>query len=658
MRRSLGLILLGCSFTLLTGCPGDDPKPETGIVNPDDTGVQDADGDGYNSDEDCDDNNAATYPGATEECDGVDNDCDDEIDEDVMNTYYADGDGDGFGTSDDSQDACESPKGYVAVDGDCNDSDGAIYPNAEELCDGFDNDCDDEIDEGWDDATWYADGDGDGFGNSDDTTTACEQPVGYVANGDDCDDSTAGEPVLVTETGTLGSDTGSRGGPPGPPGGGPDTADSGGFPFGDTSDSGSGLPPFGDTSDSSVPGSDSGAVPADSGGDSGGDSGAPADGQLVVDSIQEAIDLSDACVYVYAGTYTEDINFNGKSILVMGVDGNEVTTIEGTGSSSTVTFASGESEDAELTGFTITGGVGTMSETVETDDCTSQVECTTTTTEYFGGGIYVNGAAPTLHDLVIAGNELASYAYSAPTAYDEFFTFSYGGGVYLADTAIALEDVTIENNGADSGGGLFVADTAVVSLKWAMVDANSACAGAGLASEGASTAANSIFVNNAYGAPGFAGTCAGNGGAGVDVAAGSANLTNVDVVGNDSTYASVYLSSSGSVTAINSIIADNDDGAMLDGEVGTTLAITYSDVYGAATANYGVGFTDVTGIDGNISEDPMFVAWTDDDSSADDDFSLDAASPCIDAGDSAPSYNDADGSANDMGAYGGPEGEW
>jgi len=591
------------------GCPGDDPKPETGIIGQDDTGAVDADGDGYNASDDCDDSNASTYPGAAEECDGVDNDCDDEIDEDVMNTYYADGDSDGFGTDDDTSDACESPTGYVAVDGDCDDADDSIYPDADELCDGVDNDCDDEIDEGWDDATWYADDDGDGFGDSDDTTTACEQPTGYVDNGDDCDDGDAGEPVLVTESGSLGSFG------PGVPGA--DTADSGAFPFGDTADSGS-----------------------------------SAVGQIVTDSIQEAIDLADVCVLVYAGTYTEDIDFGGNDVSVVGVDGSDSTTIEGTGLTSTVTFASGETEDAELTGFTITGGTGTMAETTETDDCTSQVECTTTTTEYFGGGVYVNGAAPSLHNLVISGNELASYAYAAPTAYDEFFTFSYGGGVYLADTAIGLEDVTIENNGADSGGGVFVADTAVATVKWAMIDGNTACAGAGLATEGSTTATNSILTDNSYGAPGLGGTCAGSGGAGVDVASGSADLTNVSIVGNNSDYASVYMSSGGDITAMNSIISENDDGAMVDGEVGTSLDNSYSDVYGAATDNYGAGTTDTTGLAGNISEDPKFTDWEG------GDFSLAPTSPCVDAGATGPSYNDADGSDNDMGAYGGPEGEW
>jgi hypothetical protein len=104
-------------------------------------------------------------------------------------------------------------------------------------------------------------------------------------------------------------------------------------------------------------------------------------------------------------------------------------------------------------------------------------------------------------------------------------------------------------------------------------------------------------------------------------------------------------------------VTDNDYGAMIDAEVGTSVSTEYSDVFGAMTSNYG-STTDLTGVSGNISADPVFVSWTDNDDSADDDFELDTGSPCIDAGVPAPPFNDADGSTNDIGAYGGPEGEW
>jgi len=106
----------------------------------------DADGDGFCDDEDCDDLDAGVNPDATEECDGIDNDCDDEVDEEVTDTYYYDNDNDGFGNSASAVEVCEAETGYVLVSGDCEDNFATIYPGAEELCDGIDNNCDEEID--------------------------------------------------------------------------------------------------------------------------------------------------------------------------------------------------------------------------------------------------------------------------------------------------------------------------------------------------------------------------------------------------------------------------------------------------------------------------------------------------------------------------------
>jgi len=78
----------------------------------------------------------------------------------------------------------------VTVDEDCDDGDGAIYPGADELCDGRDQDCDDTIDEEPEDALiWYLDLDGDTFGDSGAPTSACDAPEGYVQASGDCDDN-------------------------------------------------------------------------------------------------------------------------------------------------------------------------------------------------------------------------------------------------------------------------------------------------------------------------------------------------------------------------------------------------------------------------------------------------------------------------------------
>ncbi|MEQ9497514.1 MAG: putative metal-binding motif-containing protein [Deltaproteobacteria bacterium] len=104
--------------------------------------VVDDDADGYGDDVDCDDHDPARNPGAAELCNGVDDNCDSEIDEGVRTTFYADTDEDGYGALDVSVAACEAPPMYVASAGDCDDADANVNPDATEICDGVDNDCD------------------------------------------------------------------------------------------------------------------------------------------------------------------------------------------------------------------------------------------------------------------------------------------------------------------------------------------------------------------------------------------------------------------------------------------------------------------------------------------------------------------------------------
>jgi hypothetical protein len=130
-------------------------------------------------------------PGAAEICDGVDNNCNGEIDEGVTTTFYADQDGDGFGDPDEILASCEAPDNYTAAGTDCDDESAESYPGGSEICDGLDNDCDGVIDgaDAPDATTWYRDSDGDGFGDTDKTATECEQPAGYSAQAGDCDDT-------------------------------------------------------------------------------------------------------------------------------------------------------------------------------------------------------------------------------------------------------------------------------------------------------------------------------------------------------------------------------------------------------------------------------------------------------------------------------------
>ncbi|MCB9678329.1 MAG: putative metal-binding motif-containing protein [Alphaproteobacteria bacterium] len=145
---------------------------------------------------DCDPFVAANHPGAAEQCDGFDNDCDGTIDDGAPGAVYGfvDADGDGFGDGADGIGLFCALTIDVVLDGtDCDDSDPGTNPLAPEDCDPVDRNCnglDGEDDPAIVPYAWYADDDLDGFGAiGAPALEQCDAPLGFVRNAADCDDT-------------------------------------------------------------------------------------------------------------------------------------------------------------------------------------------------------------------------------------------------------------------------------------------------------------------------------------------------------------------------------------------------------------------------------------------------------------------------------------
>ena len=128
----------------------------------------DVDRDGFGQSIDCDDQNPDIHPGAAEICDGVDNNCDGTLDDDVR-TWFLDLDGDGYGAE--PVESCDPSEEMVIEDGDCDDTDPLKSPET----------------------TWYLDEDGDGWGLEEFSTIGCDPEGDWALWTGDCDDTDPGK---------------------------------------------------------------------------------------------------------------------------------------------------------------------------------------------------------------------------------------------------------------------------------------------------------------------------------------------------------------------------------------------------------------------------------------------------------------------------------
>ena len=145
-------------------------------------------------------------------------------------------------------------------------------------------------------------------------------------------------------------------------------------------------------------------------------------------TIQEAINQSSNgdTILVQPGTYVENINFNGKNVIIASkylttLDTSYIsqTIIDGNQNGSVVKFENGENSTAELIGFTVTNG-----------ECAYPLPG-------FGGGIYYNSSSPTLSNLIVKNNS----------------AYQHGGGIYCTHSNSILNNITISSNSSDDAGG-------------------------------------------------------------------------------------------------------------------------------------------------------------------------------------------------------------
>ncbi|MBO84406.1 MAG: hypothetical protein CL927_03540 [Deltaproteobacteria bacterium] len=201
-----GLSVAGCNgFTL------DESQFSNEFFDADGDGVSRFSVDGQAAD--CDDTNPEISPRQVEVCDGIDNNCDELVDlppaAEVLNgllEHWADSDGDGYGDPrSELLRSCEPPDGYVRNYDDCDDLSADVGPDAAEVCDGLDNDCNavvDDVSEGDATEVYFRDADADGYGTAEEVLASCEPspPAGFTNNSDDCDDT---NPYVNPGEGTI-----------------------------------------------------------------------------------------------------------------------------------------------------------------------------------------------------------------------------------------------------------------------------------------------------------------------------------------------------------------------------------------------------------------------------------------------------------------------
>ena len=476
------------------------------------TSPTDADGDGYDAGTDCDDADASAYPGAEEVCDGIDNDCDGEIDNDPTDgaVVWDDLDADGYGDPDTRMVTCSAPAGTATNGDDCDDSDDAVSPDAAELCNGADDNCNGLVDDDATDTnTYFLDADGDGFGDNTERTQSCDQPLGYVTDNTDCNDNIVRINPSVDEIACDGRDNNCDG----------------------------------DT-DENVVGRDFATI---------------------AEAAAALPDGSEICLD--SGTYTEKLDLTGRSLSITGANGPRQTTLDIGNDTPMITLGVYD-DDAEM----VTSAYSSLT---LNDVTITGLDLDTAGTTLRGGFLYVAGADVRLRGVTVDGfapivsdnsDLYGALAYvvdggldaRATTLADNTFTFGGtsdgldidGGLIHGAGTSdIVLDDTTV------TGFEVLTTDTPQRcdvngGLVYTTSDANLHIDGLDISDSGATVDCADSYLDGLF----------------IEAGGGESMLTDVTVAGNAVTlnttssgysYALLYARDSSSHTWSNIDVSNN-----------------------------------------------------------------------------------------------------
>ena len=329
-------------------------------------------------------------------------------------------------------------------------------------------------------------------------------------------------------------------------------------------------------------------------------------------NIQGAVNMASAgdTVLVAAGTYYEQVTVLNKGIVLASQSGSDVTTIDAGGSGRVMTL-DGASAGMEVRGFTITNGRATSD------------------SNGFGAGILcTNGTSVLIRNNRIVGDS-AKYGAGIAVLNSSFATIEsnqfssnwadpprggHGGAIYLEKTAIGnaiISGNVMIGNSADRGAGVYCPAPATIDGN--VITGNIGATGVAIAVEcyDAIVTRNVITHNKAW-----------SRGAGILLYLCSPWIA-YNTIDSNKCYdlgGGIYMDGS-SPTVTNNVVTNSLDGGGIHC-VGGQPTFSCNDVWNSVDGNYLGGCPDQTGINGNISADPLFC------NAAAEDYAIDEMSPC------------------------------